>query len=200
MVKMLEKRRLILRKPGQPRSLQVLIPDDEIPPWNNRKAANAPARPRDKPSRPAATPAKLYVLSVYLVSGPVSPAFANKPIQRVIEVRGDQTLEDLHQVFFKAYGRSEQHLYESQFGKRPFDPKGPNYGLPEPNARKKTFGDARTTKLDDLDLKPERVFGYWFDFGDDWFHELHVERVEQAILTVDYPRVIKRVGKSPPQR
>jgi hypothetical protein len=40
---------------------------------------------------------------------------------------------------------------------------------------------------------------YWFDFGDDWFHQVDVERIEQAIPTVTYPRVIRRVGKSPPQ-
>src|SRR5438874_1268247 len=39
MVKMLEKKGLILRQPGQARSLQVLIPADEIPPWNKRKPA-----------------------------------------------------------------------------------------------------------------------------------------------------------------
>jgi hypothetical protein len=53
--------------------------------------------------------------------------------------------------------------------------------------------------MDDLDLQPGRVFGYWFDFGDDWFHQIDVDRIEQAIPTVTYPRVIKRVGKSPPQ-
>jgi hypothetical protein len=46
---------------------------------------------------------------------------------------------------------------------------------------------------------PERVFGYWFDFGDDWYHQVQVERIEQAIPTVTYARIIKRVGKSPPQ-
>ena len=43
-------------------------------------------------------------------------------------------------------------------------------------------------------MKPERAFGYWFDFGDDWYHQVQVERIEQAISTVTYPRVIKRVG------
>ncbi|REJ76645.1 MAG: hypothetical protein DWQ45_04575 [Planctomycetota bacterium] len=59
--------------------------------------------------------------------------------------------------------------------------------------------DARTTKLDALKLELQRAFGYWFDFGDDWYHQISVERIEQAIPTVTYPRVIKRVGKSPPQ-
>jgi len=44
--------------------------------------------------------------------------------------------------------------------------------------------DARTIKLDDLKLTTERVFGYWFDFGDAWYHQVQVERIEQAILTV----------------
>ena len=117
----------------------------------------------------------------------------------MIEIRGDQTLEQLHHAIFEAYDRWDEHLYEFQFGKRPFDPDGPNYGIPDPRRGKKGHGDARTTTLDDLDLKPDRVFGYWFDFGDDWFHQVQVERIEQAIPTVTYPRVIKRVGKSPPQ-
>ena len=146
-----------------------------------------------------APPANLYVLSVFLTGGPTSEKFANKVISRTIEIRGDQTLAQLHDAIFQAYDRWEQHLYEFQFGKRPFDPDGPNYGVGEAPPGKKGSGDARTTKLDDLGLTPDRVFGYWFDFGDDWYHQIQVERIEQAIPTVTYPRVIKRVGKSPPQ-
>ena len=79
---------------------------------------------------PAAPPANLYVFSVFLLSGPISEKFANKEISRVIEIRGDQTLEQLHHAIFKAYDRWDEHLYEFQFGKRPFDPDGPNYGVP----------------------------------------------------------------------
>ena len=203
MVKMLEKRGLIQRQPGQARSIRVSVPDDEIPPWNARRQAKGAAFTAKQPKRaaaaPSAPPMSLYVVSVYLVSGPTSKKFANKQISRVIEIRGDQTLEQLHQAIFKAYDRWDEHLYEFQFGKRPYDPDGPNYGVSDPHQRKKGTGDAGTTKLDDLGLKPDRVFGYWFDFGDDWYHQVQVERIEQAIPTVTYPRVIKRVGKSPPQ-
>ena len=138
------------------------------------------------------------------MSGPIRKK-ADKEISRVIEIRGDQTLEELHPAIFKAYDRNDEHLYEFQFGKRPHDPDGPNYGVSDPAPvkkpvkKKKSAGDARMTKLDDLSLKKDRVFGYWFDFGDDWFHQIQVDRIEQAIPTVTYPRVIKRVGKSPPQ-
>ncbi len=203
MVKMLEKRGLISRQPGLPRTIQVLVPEEDIPKWNNRKPANTPKTPGKLPGRPAAphatTPANLYVLSVFLQSGPISEKFAGEVVSRVIEIRGDQTLEDLHYAIFDAYDRYEEHMYEFQLGKRPFDPNGLNYGLPNPSSGKKGHGDARITRLDDLDLKPDRIFGYWFDFGDDWFHQIEVQRIEQAIPTVLYPRVMKRVGRSPPQ-
>ena len=203
MVKALEKKGLVLRQPGQPRSLQILIPQDEIPSWNQRKSAKSPERPSNLPRRalatPAAPPTNLYVVSVFLMGGPVGAKFGNKVVRRNIEIRGDQTLEQLHQAIFAAFDRSDEHLYEFQFGKRPFDPNGSNYGIPDPQEHKKGYGDARTTALDDLDLKPNRVFGYLFDFGDEWFHQVQVERIEQAIPTVTYPRLIKRVGKSPPQ-
>jgi hypothetical protein len=203
MVKTLEKRGLISRQPGLPRTIQVLVPEEEIPQWNNRKQAKSSKRPGELSGRPAVshatTPANLYVLSVSLMSGPISEKFADKVVSRVIEIRGDQTLEDLHHAIFAAYDRWEQHMYEFQFGDRPFDPNGLTYGIPDPSSGKKGRGDARTTRLDDQHLKPDRVFGYWFDFGDDWFHQIDVERIEQAIPTVIYPRVIKRVGKSPPQ-
>jgi hypothetical protein len=205
MVKTLEKKGLIQRQPGQPRSIQVLVPQDEILPGNGRTHARRPARPANwnRSSRvataPVAPPASVYVLTVFLLRGPTSEKFANKEISRVIEIRGDQTLEQLHYAIFKAYDRFDDHMYEFQLGKRPFDPDGPTYGVHGPQQRGKGGGDARMTKLEGLDLKPGRAFGYWFDFGDDWFHQVQVDRIEQAIPTVSYPRVIKRVGKSPPQ-
>jgi hypothetical protein len=128
----------------------------------------------------------------------VTEKFANKEISRVIEIRGDQTLQQLQEAIFRAYDRWDEHLYEFQFGRRPFDPDGPNYGIPDGKNRKGQ-SDARTTTLDNLELKLHRTFGYWFDFGDDWFHQVQVERIDEAIPTVTYPRMIRRVGKSPPQ-
>lgn len=202
MVKTLEKRGLILRHPGRPRSLEVLVPEEEIPAWNNRKTSSGASGTRTGPRRafvrPAAPPANLYVLGIFLADGPVGKKFANKVVHRVIEIRGDQTLEQLHQAIFEAYDRWDEHLYEFQFGKRPFDPSGPNFGVGD-QPKSKRHRDARTITMDELELQVERVFGYWFDFGDNWYHQIPVDRIEQAIATVTYPRVIKRVGKSPPQ-
>lgn len=203
MVKMLEKRGLIERQPGQPRSLRVLVPDEQIPPWNNRKQRRTSARSNSRgiwiKATPTAPPSSLYVLSVYLHSGPISEKYTKKEILRVIEIRGDQTLEQLHWAIFKAFDRWDEHLYEFQFGKRPFDPNGRKIGHPSMVVEHKGYGDATKTTLDDLDLKPKRVFGYWFDFGDDWYHNIFVDKIEESIPTVTYPRVIRRISKSPPQ-
>lgn len=201
MVKTLEKKGLLLRHPGQPRSLKVLVPEGQVPAWNNRSSARsaAPAAPRLRREAAWAPPGNLYVLAVFLSGGPTGKKFTNKVISRTIEIRGDQTLAELHAAIFLAFDRWDEHLYEFQLGKRPSDPTGPNFGIPEGPSGTKAGGDARETKLDNLGLKPDRVFGYWFDFGDDWYHQVQVERIEQAIPTVTYPRIIKRVGKSPPQ-
>src|ERR1700756_4734526 len=70
MVKMLEKRGLIQREPEQPRSIQVRVPEEEIPPWTGRRPARSPARPNSLASRvataPGAPPSSLYVVSVFL--------------------------------------------------------------------------------------------------------------------------------------
>src|ERR1700731_3807063 len=90
-----------------------------------------------KPSAKASPPAdqskvRLYTLEVFIINGPITEKFAKKNpvISRTIQIRGDQTLEDLHHAIFDAFGREEEHMYEFQFGKGPMDPKGPRYVLP----------------------------------------------------------------------
>ena len=41
--------------------------------------------------------------------------------------------------------------------------------------------------------------GYWFDFGDDWWHQINVLGIDTKIPPGKYPKVAKRVGQSPPQ-
>ena len=203
MVKTLEKKGLISRRPGEARSIEVLVPEEEIPQWN-KAADKSSAKGSSAPKQPAVAstgpPVTLYVLSVYLTSGPMTEKFLNKTKQmrRDIEIRGDQTLENLHEILFQAFDRFEEHLYEFQLGERPFDPEGPNYGIPDMSSDK-NYGDARKTTLDSLPLALHRVFGYLFDFGDEWFHQISVEKIEQSIPTITYPRITKRIGKSPPQ-
>jgi hypothetical protein len=149
---------------------------------------------------------RFYTLKVFLIGGNYTEAFArkNRVVSRTILIRGDQTLEDLHYAVFKAYNRWEQHMYEFQFGKRPMDPAGPRYVLPndfeiELSEGKPAAGRVDLTTIESLGLKVGSRFGYWFDFGDDWWHQINVEEIKDTAPKGRYPRIIKREGKSPPQ-
>jgi hypothetical protein len=163
-----------------------------------------PAERRTR-KRVAAATNRLYTLEVFLLSGMVTEEFvkANPSISRTIQIKGGQTLQALHRAIFRAFDREEEHLYEFQFGKGPHDPKGPRYTLSmntksfvddEPDA-----GDVAKTTIDSLGLKQGRSFGYWFDFGDNWMHQINVLAIKGAPSTGRFPKITKRVGESPPQ-
>lgn len=147
----------------------------------------------------------IYTLEVFIISGPVDEKFAKKnPVMsRTIEIRGDQTLEELHNAIFKAFNRFDNHLYEFQIGgKGPNDPKARRYSFSSTDdevIRGKLAGDVRETIMDDLKLKKDKSFGYWFDFGDDWWHQINVLAIEVKTPKGKYPKIIKKIGKSPPQ-
>jgi len=143
-------------------------------------------------------------LDVSLLHGPVTEAFAkkNKSVVRTIQMRGDQTLEELHQAIFDAFDRFDPHMYEFQMGKGPMDRDGPRYVLPEAagdDFGPRVLGAVDKTTIDEMGLKVGRQFGYWFDFGDDWHHQIGVEKIEDGPGEGEYPRVIARVGESPEQ-
>jgi hypothetical protein len=144
----------------------------------------------------------LYTLEVFIISGPVNEKFLkrNPEISRTIQIRGDQTLEDLHHAIFDAFGRFDEHIYEFQLGKGPNDPKGKRYVLrAEQDEGENVAGDVANTTIGSLGLKVEQAFGYWFDFGDDWWHQINVVSIDDKAPKGKYPKVVKRVGKSPPQ-
>ena len=139
----------------------------------------------------------LYTMEVCIVGGPVEDEFIeqNPIISRTIEIRGDQTLEDLHYEIFKAFDREEEHMYEFQIGEKgPNDPNAEQYGLSGEGGE-----EASKTMINSLKLMKGDIFGYWFDFGDDWWHQINVITTKKEIPTEKYPKVVKKVGDSPPQ-
>ena len=149
---------------------------------------------------------QLYTLEVFITSGPMAEEFAkkNKVISRTIEIRGDQTLEDLHNEIFDAFDREEEHLYEFQVGgKGPMDRKARRYVLPmelqDSFDNDRAAGSVTRTTIGSLGLKVDAVLGYWFDFGDDWWHQINVVEISDQIPKGSFPRTIKKEGKSPPQ-
>jgi hypothetical protein len=60
-------------------------------------------------------------------------------------------------------------------------------------------GQVDETTIESLGLKVGDAFGYWFDFGDDWWHQINVEGIDDKVPKGKYPKLTKQVGKSPPQ-
>ncbi|HSL06683.1 MAG TPA: plasmid pRiA4b ORF-3 family protein, partial [Pseudonocardiaceae bacterium] len=42
-------------------------------------------------------------------------------------------------------------------------------------------------------------FVYWYDFGDDWYHDILVESVDRADLALTYPRCVTGRRACPPE-
>jgi len=167
-------------------------------PVPNRPPQAAKATP---PAPDADAPQALYVLEVTIIDGPITEAFARKNpcIIRTIEIRGNHTLADLHRAIFKAFNREEEHLYEFQLkGIGPNDPKAKRYGLAVVMSDG-LAGDVAKTPIGTLGLVVDESFGYWFDFGDDWWHQVDVLEITQPKAKVKYPRITNPVGASPPQ-
>lgn len=155
---------------------------------------------------PQAGKKRVFTLHVAVQGGPMTESFIKKnpSISRMIEARGDHTLAQLHQAIFKAFDREEEHMYEFQFGgKRPMDPKakryGPSMAMIDPFGERDGSADAQKTTIDSLGLATGKVFGYWFDFGDDWWHQVNVLAIAEGTWRGKLPRVTQRVGESPPQ-
>ena len=103
------------------------------------------------------------------------------PIRRRIAVADDLTLAQLHRVIQEAFGWEDCHMHEFEIGSARFG---------RPDFDEGPFGesgvlDERKTKLAAV-LGSHRTFTYWYDFGDDWFHDVVVE--EREPMTGGEPR------------
>jgi len=132
-----------------------------------------------------------------------------KSIWRRIAMRGNQTLDDLHEAIFHAFDRDDEHMYSFYFPRpgrkgraairdakeytHPF-----NAADPGPFADK-PLNNAKKTKLSALGLKVGRTFLYLFDFGDEWWHEITVEQTDAPDDKGRYPRILEKKGDSPAQ-
>lgn len=135
--------------------------------------------------------------------------FYRKRIYRNIEILENQTLADLHNSIFEAFDRYDEHLYSFFLTGKAIKNTNYIYDYPEIThpmnledlsgfAHKKRR-NAEQAKIRDLDLDEKDKFYYLFDFGDDWWHELSVLKIEDASGLKRYPKITKKVGDSPEQ-
>lgn len=83
-----------------------------------------------------------------------------------ILIRADQTLEDLHEIIFEAFNREEEHLYCFYIG-------GTRVSSPDCELDDDEL-DASETKLKEISFEVGDGFGYLFDFGEEWQHDIEL--------------------------
>jgi Plasmid pRiA4b ORF-3-like protein len=120
-----------------------------------------------------------------------------KSVWRRIEIRGDDTMHDLHFAIQHAFGWDNDHLYAFYMSNKRYDART-SYDHPE------LQGDGfRSDKyrIERVKLRPATVFIYLFDFGDKLEHEILVEDILPGGVEagVEYPRIIEKHGKNLPQ-
>ena len=113
------------------------------------------------------------------------------PVWRRIQVRGDATLDKLHQTLQIAMGWTESHMHQ-------FVADGVFYGQPDPDLDFNVASERRTRLCDVVSDVRDR-FIYEYDFGDGWEHELLVEEILQPEPRTSYPRCIKGKRNCPPE-
>ena len=120
------------------------------------------------------------------------------PIWRRVVVRADLRLDRLHTVIQIAMGWTNSHLH--QFSASPgfaltF------YGTPDPECAgmgSEALNEKRHT-VADVAPAAKRKFGYEYDFGDSWEHQIAVERILPPDPAFKHPVCLAGANACPPE-
>lgn len=193
MMKTLEKKDLIRRTPGEPRSIEILVPVDALPRWRKKVIRTVYQwMPPRSPRRPAATRAKstkIYQLKIALLG-------IQSPIWRRIEVR-DVALGELHEHIQTSMGWTNSHLHQFQInGRRYTHPRFLHAGFDDWGAI-----DYSDIYISDLvrEHGPNLKLLYEYDFGDSWEHLVELEETKDAEPRQRYPRCTAGERACPPE-
>jgi len=117
-------------------------------------------------------------------------------VWRRIEVPGDVTLDQLHAIIQRVMGWDDYHMWSFQVGKTEYQPETADLfdSGDGPQSR-----SAEGTTLAQATEGRRISFRYWYDFGDDWFHALKVERVADPEPGAIYPRCLEGARACPPE-
>jgi hypothetical protein len=130
------------------------------------------------------TPAPAMRLQLRVTLRDIEPA-----VWRLLDVAGDATFAELHDAIQRAFGWEDRHLHEfrigdTRLGRPDCDDEFPGAGPPPGDERKSAIAAT---------LGKRGRFEYWYDFGDDWWHDIVVERTLEP--DADAPRVVLVSGE-----
>src|SRR5260370_29367426 len=110
-------------------------------------------------------------------------------IWRRVQIK-DCSLEKLHQIIPVRMGSDSYHMWSFKIVDEEFgdDPDG-EMGMSSP----------RKAKLSAIVSQGVKKFRYVYDFGDNWEHEIKIEKVLETDPKVKYPRCLEGARACPPE-
>ena len=194
MMKMLERKGFIRRKPGVPRSIEILIAPNAIPKWKGKRISRTvwewrlPSSETHHPGPTSTSPATVYRFKIVLLD-------SDPEIWRRIETH-DVELRQLHAQIQTAMGWRNSHLHQFEIAdSRYSDLRFMLHDVDD-------FGaiDYSGLRVSDLVAKhgAKLRMGYEYDFGDSWEHIIVVEKVLPFDAAQTLPLCIKGKRAGPP--
>ena len=128
-------------------------------------------------------PSSLPVYQLRIVLRGISPL-----VWRRLVVPVNSTLADLHEAIQTAFGWSGESRHRFLVHRREYaaDPSWSAY-------------DASAVRMRDLELRAGERFVYQYDLGDDWVHDVRVERLAEPQHGARYPRCTGGRRAAPPE-
>lgn len=129
----------------------------------------------------------LYQLKVTLLE-------IHPPIWRRIQIWEDATLAKLHRTLQIIMGWEDYHLHEFSIGHR-------IYSVPDPDddLYERKVIDERRVRLKEAVPRVGTHFGYLYDFGDSWRHDLQLEAIVLPDPEGAYPCCLAGERRTPPE-
>jgi hypothetical protein len=193
MMKTLERKSLIRRQAGVPRSVEILVSPDVIPKWKKRITSTQKVwvrvHPTERSTGRSRGKAVVYRFKITLRD-------TRPPIWRRIETK-DVTLEQLHELTQTAMGWTNSHLHQFEVGDTRYtDPRFLDQAWDDFGAI--SYAGVRVSDLVSQHGTKLRV-DYEYDFGDGWQHSIVLEKVTNAEPGVRYPRCVAGDRACPPE-
>ena len=113
------------------------------------------------------------------------------PIWRRLLVSHSTTLDKLHQIIQIGMGWTDSHLHQ-------FVIENTRYSIPSPEDWEPVM-DERRYSLNQIVPSENYKFAYVYDFGDNWDHDILVEKILPMESEVKYPLCIKGKRACPPE-
>jgi hypothetical protein len=118
----------------------------------------------------------------------VSLRYMKPPIWRRLQVSSTTSLAELHDIIQAAMGWYDCHLHQ-------FEVNGVHYADTN-HMLADTTDEARRTLAE---MRAGDRLAYWYDFGDDWWHDIIVESLDRADPALTYPRCVNGRRAAPPE-